>query len=170
MNRSHHEFSSSVNWSAFVSRAARHCPLSHRVFLNSNSAAVSEIHSNCVSEGEAISGKWVIIGDGYTVCSTTDRFRTDKSRMYGGIGAGRIGSERRTISCCIDLTSSPPIMSLFMNIAIWRRSVELRGPRSCWTASLFMPTLTHFRRRQARHWFRWVLSTTHFPSVFALQT
>ena len=36
--------------------------------------------------------------------------------------------------------------------------------------SLFMPTSTHLRRRQARHWFRWVLSTKQAPSLLALQT
>lgn len=35
--------------------------------------------------------------------------------------------------------------------------------------SLFMPDSTHFRSRQARHWFRCVLSTGHAPSDFDLQ-
>ena len=34
---------------------------------------------------------------------------------------------------------------------IWRLKVEFRGPLSCCTASLFMPTLTHRCNRQARH-------------------
>lgn len=36
--------------------------------------------------------------------------------------------------------------------------------------SLFIPTSTHLRRRQARHWLRWVLSTKQTPSLLALQT
>ena len=34
---------------------------------------------------------------------------------------------------------------------IWRLKVEFRGPLSCCTASLFMPTLTQRCNRQARH-------------------
>jgi hypothetical protein len=34
------------------------------------------------------------------------------------------------------------------------RRVEFLGPRSCCTASLFMPTATQRLRRQARHWLR----------------
>lgn len=33
-----------------------------------------------------------------------------------------------------------------------------------------MPASTHLRNRQARHWFRWVLSTTQLPSDLALHT
>ena len=53
---------------------------------------------------------------------------------------------------------------------ICRRRVEFLGPLSCWTASLFIPTLTHLLRRQARHWFLCVLSTMQSPSDLALQT
>ena len=53
---------------------------------------------------------------------------------------------------------------------IWRRRVEFLGPRSCCTASRFMPTAMQRRRRQARHWLRCVLSTRHPPSVLDLHT
>ena len=53
---------------------------------------------------------------------------------------------------------------------IWRRRVEFLGPRSCWTASRFMPTAMQRRRRQARHWLRCVLSTRQPPSVLDLHT
>ena len=53
---------------------------------------------------------------------------------------------------------------------IWRRRVEFLGPRSCCTASRFMPTVTQRRRRQARHWLRCVLSTRQPPSVLDLHT
>ena len=48
------------------------------------------------------------------------------------------------------------------------RSVLFLGPRSCCTASLFMPTSMQRRRRQARHWLRWVLSTRQPPVVVPL--
>ena len=53
---------------------------------------------------------------------------------------------------------------------IWRRRVEFLGPRSCCTASRFMPTAMQRRRRQARHWLRCVLSTRQPPSVLDLHT
>lgn len=62
------------------------------------------------------------------------------------------------------------IVSLLMSIAICRRSVELRGPRSFCTASLFIPTSKHLRKRHALHWFRCVLSTIQSPSDLDLHT
>ena len=49
-------------------------------------------------------------------------------------------------------------------------SVEFLGPRSCCTASLFMPTAMQRLRRHARHWLRCVLSTRQPPSDLDLQT
>ena len=37
-------------------------------------------------------------------------------------------------------------------------NVELLGPLSCWTASLFIPASPHFFNLQALHWFLCVLS------------
>ena len=50
-------------------------------------------------------------------------------------------------------------------------SLGFRGPRSCWTASLFMAESKHFFSRHARHWFLWVLSIGQRPlkSPWALQ-
>ena len=41
--------------------------------------------------------------------------------------------------------------SILLNCSSWRRIVEVLGPRSCCTASLFIPTAMQRWRRQPRH-------------------
>lgn len=171
MNRSVHECSSKRSWSLIGNGLVRHWVLIHPQLRNSICAAVSHINPTKLV-GVNGTGWYADITGGvrYALWSTNVRLRADKSKIYGGI-VGWIGSARNTKSCWIFFTSSELIMSLpLMNIAIWRRNVEFRGPRSFCTASLFMPTRKHFFSRHARHWFRCVLSTTHWPSVFALHT
>ena len=75
-----------------------------------------------------------------------------------------IGGGLLCCCCCCELVCSLKYMDICL------RRVELRGPLSCWTASLFIPTEAQRFSRQARHWFRWVLSMTQLPSDLALQT
>jgi hypothetical protein len=59
-----------------------------------------------------------------------------------------IGGGLPCCCCCCELVCSLKYMDICL------RRVELRGPLSCWTASLFMPTEAHRFSLQARHWFR----------------
>lgn len=86
-------------------------------------------------------------------------FDDEKWGIYGGgvrnglVIRGTVKSDKPGIICggAIKNASWCRKAPLAMIIAMFFRIVELRGPRSCCTASRFMPTSKHFSSRHARH-------------------
>lgn len=84
----------------------------------------------------------------------------------GNVEANEVSEDNEDGDVVLDEILNLSIADSFKYKATCLLIVELRGPRSCWTASLFIPTSAHFFNLQARHWFLWVLSTGH---LFALE-